>query len=126
MLCATPPITAINQPAAAAEQYRESLRLKPDWPEPMWELAWMLANSSDQSIRAPRQAVELATRACELTNRTKIPALDALAAAQAASGDLDAAIRTAEDARGVALASGQTQLAQQMEQRIRRYRAARR
>jgi tetratricopeptide (TPR) repeat protein len=50
-------------------------------------LAWILATCPEEDIRKPAEAVELAQRACELTQNRDHAALDTLAAAHAAAGN---------------------------------------
>jgi len=70
------------------------------------ELAWLLATYPDSNSRDGTEAVRLAERACDVTQR-KIPALlDTLAAAYAEAGDFPQAISAAEEALNRARASG--------------------
>jgi spermidine synthase len=84
--------------AQAIEQFREAARLRPDWAAPHAEAAWLLAAAADDRIRNPAEAITLASRAVELTERRDPVALDALAAAYAAAGNFDRAVNTAEAA----------------------------
>ena len=51
------------------------------------DLAWVYATAPQPSVRKPKEAVELATKACEMTHYEDLNALDTLAAAHAANGD---------------------------------------
>ena len=53
--------------------------------------AWVLATSPDDDVRDGKRAVELATKAGELTERERAHILSTLAAAYAETGDFDAA-----------------------------------
>jgi hypothetical protein len=55
--------------------------------------AWFLATASEQKHRDGQQAVEVALRACELTNWRQARYLDTLAAAYAELGDFSSAIQ---------------------------------
>jgi Flp pilus assembly protein TadD len=55
-------------------------------------LAWLLATAQEDSARDGRRALELATQACELTDYKDASVLDSLAAANAETGDFEAAI----------------------------------
>ena len=86
-------------------------------------LAWLLATHSEPSLRNPALAVQLARRATEGSDQPDPAILDTLAAAQAAAGRYDAAIRTAEDAQRRAESAGQVSLAAQIRARLGLYRA---
>jgi tetratricopeptide (TPR) repeat protein len=66
--------------------------------------AWRLATHPDPAVRAPHQALTLATLASELTEHRVPELLDTLAAAQAASGAFGQAAETLE--RALELAAG--------------------
>ncbi len=55
--------------------------------------AWLYVASSDPEFRDAEKATDYATRACELTDWEKSGLLDTLAAACAASGDFDVAVK---------------------------------
>jgi tetratricopeptide (TPR) repeat protein len=57
------------------------------------EFAWLLATSTDATLRDGKRAVLLASRACELTEWKLPEILDTLAAAYAEAGDFARAIR---------------------------------
>jgi Flp pilus assembly protein TadD len=67
----------------AVAEYQKLLRLRPDWPEVLNNLAWTLATHPTASLRDGVQAEQLARRACALTSYTNCPMLQTLAAAQA-------------------------------------------
>lgn len=62
------------------------------------ELAWALATWPDRALRDGRRAVELATRACELSGWKDASHVDTLAAAHAEAGDFGQAVRLQEQA----------------------------
>lgn len=70
----------------AAACLRQSVRARPDWPEPIEALARLLATSTAPTVRDPQEAVRLAERAVDLTGGKDPKALDALKAARAAAG----------------------------------------
>jgi tetratricopeptide (TPR) repeat protein len=88
------------------QRLREIAVNAPDSPRMLDELAWLLATYPDSKSRDGAEAVQLAERACALTDR-RIPALlDTLAAAYAEAGDFSRAISTIEEALNRARTSG--------------------
>lgn len=82
----------LDQPDKAIEYYRASLRILPDQPEPLANLAWVLAVSADETLRNPEEALKLAEQACLLADRPGPNLLDTRAAAYAANGQYNRAI----------------------------------
>ena len=68
--------------------------------------AWLLATCTDHSLRNGRRAVELASRAVQLSNGSNADYLDTLAAAHAQAGRFQDAIATQERAVSVAMQQG--------------------
>jgi tetratricopeptide (TPR) repeat protein len=62
------------------------------------ELAWFQATYPSAAIRNGAEAVENATKACELSGWNNVNFMDTLAAAYAESGDFDAAVRQEKQA----------------------------
>ena len=86
----------------AIAHYRETMRLQPDYLEPLNNLAWMLATHPDAQFRNGTEAVQLATRACELTRYENPIPLGTVAAPYAAAGQFKEAIVYAERAQQLA------------------------
>jgi tetratricopeptide (TPR) repeat protein len=107
----------------AITHFEEALRLKPDWVEPMNNLAWFLAASKETTVHNPDKAIRLAQRACELTNYKEPGLLDTLAVAYAATGDFSKAIETAEKALELCQSSEQNTLKEKIENRLVLYKA---
>ena len=85
--------------------------MDPYFPEALNNLAWILATHPDETIRNGKEAVRLAERACEKTER-KIPLmLGTLAAAYAEAGRFDDATSTAKEAEKLAIELSQAGLA---------------
>ena len=80
------------------QRLRDIAANAPDSPRMLDELAWLLATYPDSYARDGAEAVRLAERACELTDR-RLPALLAtLAAAYAETGDFSRGVAAAEEA----------------------------
>ena len=109
--------------AHAIDQYREGLRLKPDHPDALNNLAWIRAAHPNPAFRNGPEAVQLAQQACELTRFQRPMLVGTLAAAYAEAGRFDEAIATAQKARDLALASGQNDLAGQNQKLLELYQA---
>jgi tetratricopeptide (TPR) repeat protein len=99
-----------NKAVEAVQHFREALRIRPDFPEALNNLAWLLATSKEPGARDGTQAVQLAERACALTQYQKTVYLDTLVAAYAEAGRFDDAIATAQKARTLAAAADETDL----------------
>jgi tetratricopeptide (TPR) repeat protein len=98
--------------AAARADFAATRRLEPDHVMAHGLEAWVLACSPDAAVRDGKRAVELATRACELTGEKDYYALAALAAAHAECGQFEEAVRRAEQADRVATDDRQRQAIQ--------------
>ena len=75
----------------AIAAFKAAVRLEANNPYVRRQLAWLFATGPD-SIRDGKRAVELATRACELTEWQRPWIIDVLAAAHAEAGDFDKAV----------------------------------
>ena len=91
-------LVKLGRTREAAEYLRNSVSCDPNWFLPVNTLAWVLAVSSDPSIKDPPQAIIFARKACELSKYENCNSLDTLAAAYAANGDFTNAISTANKA----------------------------
>jgi tetratricopeptide (TPR) repeat protein len=101
----------------------EALFLRPDWPEALNNLAWILATNPESRLRNPKRAVELASRARELADYKMPLVLDTQAAALAEAGKFPEAAKTAEKAVALARESHQDDVAKQIGERLNLYRA---
>ena len=103
-------------------ELREALRLKPDWRQPMLQIAWQLATNPDASHTEIQEALQLASRAVEITRNRDAESLDTLAVAQAAAGDFEQAVGSAQTALTLAQANQETALADQIRQHLDEFR----
>jgi spermidine synthase len=117
-------LLARNRPAEAKPHLEQALRLAPGQRAVRNDLAWLLATSADPSLRSPDEAVRLAEELDRADPPPSANELDTLAAAYAAAGRYEDAVRAAD--RASALAQQQApQLAGQIERRARDYRRGR-
>jgi tetratricopeptide (TPR) repeat protein len=105
----------------ATTSYAQAINLSPNSAEPLGELAWLLATYPDNLYRNGSQAVRLAERACQLSGGREARFWATLDAAYAEVGRFPDAIKAAEKTRALALAAGQTELAQAAADRLALY-----
>jgi tetratricopeptide (TPR) repeat protein len=96
--CIATPLYEQGRIDEAVYHCSEALRLKPDWDAAMNDLAWFLAVSKGSSFYNPDKALELALRACELTDYNQPEMLDTLAVSYAAAGNFGKAVEIAQKA----------------------------
>jgi len=108
----------------AVSHWNEALNLKPDQTQILNSLAWVLATLKDDRLRDPQKAVQLARRACELTDFARPSYLDTLAAAYAAAHNFPGAIRTAQKALNLATSENSQEMAREIEKRLTLYKAS--
>jgi tetratricopeptide (TPR) repeat protein len=90
----------------AVEAYRNVIRIEPKMTDTYNIAAWLMATHPEESLRNGTEAVEWATRACELTENRNHHFLNTLAAAYAEAGRYEEAIATAEQAIEIARGAG--------------------
>jgi protein O-mannosyl-transferase len=105
----------------ALKHWREAARLAPQWPEPINNLAWVLATDPRAEVRDGAEALKLATRAVQQVGPGNVNVLDTLAAAYAEEGRFAEASATARQAEAEALTQGQVELAQRIQRRLALY-----
>jgi protein O-mannosyl-transferase len=115
--------SAKGDAASAISQLEETVRLAPDWPLALNNLAWMRATDQDSKLRNGSEAARLAMRAVALTRKNDPSTLDTLAAAYAETGQFTDAATTAEMAVQIANAAAETNLASQIQSRLKLYQA---
>lgn len=102
-------------------QLRQTVQLAPHWFLVLNNLAWMLATESDSKLRNGPQATQFAIRAVVAAGRNNPNALDTLAAAYAETGRFKDAAETAKRAVEIAGTIGQTNLAEEIQSRLKLY-----
>jgi Flp pilus assembly protein TadD len=103
--------------------YREALRLKPGWAFPANNLAWLLATSSDASVRNGPEALKLARALIDADKGQNPATLSTLAAACAEAGDFSGAISTARNAIEIANRAGDATQAQRLQKTLEGFQA---
>ncbi len=84
---------SLKQYEKAMRDNETAIQLDSKYARAYTNLAWILATCPDDQHRNGKRAVELATKACQLTNFKDPTYLDVLAAAHAESGQFDQAVR---------------------------------
>jgi tetratricopeptide (TPR) repeat protein len=77
----------------AIADYEKAVKIEPDDQGILNNLAWVLATSTDQKLRNGARAVELAKKACDVSEYKLAFILSTLAAAYAESGDFHNAVK---------------------------------
>ncbi|MCP4710269.1 MAG: tetratricopeptide repeat protein [Planctomycetes bacterium] len=102
----------------AINHLREAIRLKPDWAEPYMNLAGLLTTIRIAKFRNPEEAVILAQKAADLTERKNIGVLERLSVILDVAGRYDEAIQAAEDALKLPEASDNKDLVEALQKHI--------
>lgn len=82
----------LGRDADAVADLNLAVELNPADLQALNNLAWLLSTSPDDALRNGSRAVDLARRACELSNWTEISAISTYAASLAEAGDFDQAV----------------------------------
>ena len=116
-------LMAQGKPGEAIPHFDAALRLNDSSPTALTGLARALAVSADAGIRDGARAVTLAERAALLSHHSDPLVLEVLAAAYAEAGRFGDAVATAEAALDLARRVDRGELANQLGERLRLYRA---
>jgi protein O-mannosyl-transferase len=107
----------------AISEYEQALNIVPEDSVALNNLAWILATSSDASMRDGARAVTLAVKAVQASGGRDPNFVRTLAAARAEAGQFAEAVATAEAAKALASAQSKLELASRLEDEIALYRA---
>jgi tetratricopeptide (TPR) repeat protein len=99
-----------HKSSEAIAHYREAIRLTPDFPDALNELGWMLATEPSPKNRSGTEALQLAKRACELTQNQQSAFLTTLAAAYAETGQFEEAVAMVQKSNDHATATNQKEI----------------
>jgi tetratricopeptide (TPR) repeat protein len=105
----------------AADHYERALQSDPDSILPLNNLAWVMSTGPDDSLRNNEIAVQLATKANQLSKESNPVFIRTLAAAYAQAGQFEKAIETARRASEQANAQGAHDLAVQIREDVDLY-----
>jgi Flp pilus assembly protein TadD len=106
----------------ALSEFREALRLAPDWPAALDRVALILATHPEPRSRDPENALRLARRAEKLTGGEDPMTLEVEAAAYASAGRFADAEDEERKVLGIALSTGDAALADEARGAIELYR----
>jgi tetratricopeptide (TPR) repeat protein len=107
-----------KQVSLAITQFESSLNLDPNQPHTLNTMARIFATTSDKNLRDPKKAIELAKRACELTNFKQPATLYTLSIACASAGQFQQAISNAQKALSLANMAKQNTLAMKIKKHL--------
>ena len=91
-------LLSVGRQAEAITDYEKVLALEPEDSHVLNNLAWVLATSPDGKLRDGKRAIELATKACEVTDYKEAHILSTLGAGYAETGDFKTAIQWSQKA----------------------------
>jgi len=105
----------------ANDFFDRAIQIRPQWVLLINEMAWILATNPDTARRDAGRAIELASRAADLSSGDDPNILDTLAAAHAASGDYVSAATIAKQAVELAEQQGDDALSVAIHSRLELY-----
>jgi tetratricopeptide (TPR) repeat protein len=111
----------LGQTNEVLDTLKMGVQVAPDSPDLLNNVAWLLATSSEPTLRDGPLAVTLAEHACEITHREQTMMLGTLAAAYAEAGRFNDAISTAMEACKLAAEKGDNTLLQRNQELLGLY-----
>jgi len=105
----------------AAAHYRHVLKRDPDFVPALTGLAVVCSTAGQPEVRDQKEALRLASRACDLTQRADPEPLAVLASVHAEAGRFAEAVRTGHECLDAARKTGNLQFVQAMKPIVRSY-----
>lgn len=112
-------LLAVGKHAEAIADYEIVYKAEPNEDHVLNNLAWVLATSTEDSLRNGKRAIEIGTKACELSKYSKPHILSTLAAGYAEAGDWESAIKWSTKA--VELNKDKDDVGDQLKQELESY-----
>lgn len=116
-------LEAKHKYGAALQHYHLTLEHDANCVDALNNAAWLLATAPNPRLRNGKMAMDLARRACELTDYKQTLCIGTLAAACAEAGRFDEAVANAQRAQTMALSSGLIEIATRDGQMLELYQA---
>jgi tetratricopeptide (TPR) repeat protein len=110
-------LLSFGQHADAVSDYNKALELNKEDSGLLNNLAWVLATSPEDNLRDGARAIELATKACELTEYKQAHILSTLASGYAETGDFETAIKWSTKAVEI----GEGEMKKQLQDELQSY-----
>lgn len=114
-------LLSIGKHAEAIDDFELLLKETPDDDSVLNNFAWVLATSPEDDLRDGKRAIELATRACEVTEYKKPHILSTLAAAYAETGDFKTAMKWSKKAVELSAEDEEDDVDDQLQQELDSY-----
>jgi tetratricopeptide (TPR) repeat protein len=105
---------SVGKQAEAIADYEEAMKLKPEDSGVLNNLAWVLATSPDDKLRDGKRSIELAKKACEVTEYKQAHILSTLAAGYAETEQWDEALKWSKKAVEISDSSVKDQLEKEL------------
>ena len=108
-------LLSLGKHAEAIADYEAAVKLRPEDEGILNNLAWVLATSPDDKVRDGKRAIEMAKKACEITDYEQPHIISTLAAGYADTDDFENAVKWSEKAVALDKDGEQKQLAKELE-----------